>query len=425
MYTVTTTVQTVFVIHSSTTGITCRQRHSRTTQKMKALTRRETLKICAALPLTAKFAAASLLPSTETHAATAPGSDWSEAVIASTMHRTPNPADLGKWGYAISLYLYGQYLVYKRTGNKQYLDYIRGWVDSQVNEEGVIDRKITALDFMLPGNLLIVLHKETGQQKYRTAADTIRHTFDTYPRTSDGGFWHALSRQHQLWLDGMYMSMPFLVRYGQAYNDQKYACDEAVKQLLIYAKHLNDPASGLMYHAYDESGQQPWAQPLTHHSSFFWCRAIGWFGMALIEVLEVLPHNHAQRNDLIKLVRQLAGAYEKYQDAATGRWYEVVDKATTPGNWLETSSSSMYTYTLSRAIERGYIGKHYAGVMQKGYKGVLSQVSRDDQGFAHIANICGGTNVGDLQFYLDRPRNTDDFHGIGAFLIMNEQLRRA
>lgn len=389
---------------------------------MKSPSRREALKMCAVLPFAARFVPAhALLPAGEA----APSGDWSEAVIASTMHRTPNPADLGKWGYAISLYLYGQYLVYKRTGNKKYLDYIKDWVDSHVNDAGEIDRKITALDYMLPGNLLIVLYKETGQQKYRTAADTIRHTFDTYPRTADGGFWHALSRQHQLWLDGMYMSMPFLVRYGQAFNDEKYACGEAVKQLLIYAKHLNDPPSGLMYHAYDESGQQPWAQPVTHHSSFFWCRAIGWYGMALIEVLEVLPHNHAQRNDLIKLVRQLAAAYEKYQDPETGRWYEVVDKATTPGNWLETSSSSMYTYTLSRAIERGYIGKHYAGVMQKGYKGVLSQVTRDEEGFAHIANICGGTNVGDLQFYLDRPRNTDDFHGIGAFLIMNEQLRKA
>jgi unsaturated rhamnogalacturonyl hydrolase len=394
--------------------------------EMKLLTRREALTMCATLPFAAKFAgASSLLSFGDDKTPAAPAADWSEAVIASTMHRTPEPADLGGWGYAISLYLYGQYLVYKRTGNKKYLDYIQGWVDSHVNADGEIDRKITALDYMLPGNLLIVLHKETAQQKYKTAADTIRHTFDTYPRTTDGGFWHALSRQHQLWLDGMYMSMPFLVRYGQEFNDQKYACDEAVKQLLIYAKHLNDPPSGLLYHAYDESAKQPWAQPVTHHSSFFWCRAIGWYGMALIEVLEVLPRHHAQRGDLIKLVRQLAKAYERYQDPATGRWYEVVDKATTPGNWLETSSSSMYTYTLSRAMERGYIGRHYEGVMNKGYKGVLTQLSRDDQGFAHIANICGGTNVGDLQFYLDRPRNTDDFHGIGAFLIMNEQMRRA
>src|SRR6185437_670 len=289
---------------------------------MTSLTRRQALKICAALPLTAKFAAASLLPAAQAHPdSAATGFDWSEAVIASTMHRKPEPADLGKWGYAISLYLYGQYLVYKRTGNKKYLDYIQGWVDNNVSDAGVINRKIDALDYMLPGNLLIVLYKETGQQKYKIAAESIRHRLDTYPRTTDGGFWHALSRQHQLWLDGRYMSMPFLVRFGQAFNDEKYACDEAVKQLLIYAKHLNDPASGLLYHAYDESGQQPWAQPVTHHSSFFWCRAIGWYGMALIEVLEVLPHHHAQRHDLIRLVRQLAAAYEKYQDSATGRWY--------------------------------------------------------------------------------------------------------
>jgi unsaturated rhamnogalacturonyl hydrolase len=146
--------------------------------------------------------------------------------------------------------------------------------------------------------------------------------------------------------------------------------------------------------------------------------------MALVEVLEVLPHNHSQRNELIKLVKQLAAAYEKFQDPATGLWYQVVDKATTPGNWLETSSSCMYTYTLSRAVERGYIAKHYAKVAHKGYDGVLTQLSRDDEGLAHIANICEGTNVGDLAFYLARPRSTDDPHGIGAFLIMNEQLRK-
>jgi unsaturated rhamnogalacturonyl hydrolase len=145
--------------------------------------------------------------------------------------------------------------------------------------------------------------------------------------------------------------------------------------------------------------------------------------MALIEVLEVLPHDHAQRSDLIALVRQLAGAYEKYQDPATGLWYQVVDKGTLPGNWLETSSSCMYTYTLSRAVDRRYIPKRFRKVASKGYTGILTQLSRDENGDAHIANICEGTNVGDLAFYLARPKSTDDFHGIGAFLIMNEELR--
>jgi unsaturated rhamnogalacturonyl hydrolase len=146
--------------------------------------------------------------------------------------------------------------------------------------------------------------------------------------------------------------------------------------------------------------------------------------MAIIEVLEIMPHDHPRRADLIAQLRQLATAYEKFQDPATGLWYQIVDKATLPGNWLETSSSCMYTYTLSRAMERGYISKQFAATSKKGYAGVLTKLSRDTDGFAHIADICEGTNVADLAYYLARPRSTDDFHGLGAFLIMNEQLRK-
>jgi unsaturated rhamnogalacturonyl hydrolase len=108
---------------------------------------------------------------------------------------------------------------------------------------------------------MLALYRETGDPRYKVAAQTIRARLDTYPRTEGGGLWHATSRPHQLWLDGTYMSLPFLVRYGEQFGDQTYAYDEAAKQFLIYAKHLNDPKTGLFFHAYDESGQQPWAQP--------------------------------------------------------------------------------------------------------------------------------------------------------------------
>jgi unsaturated rhamnogalacturonyl hydrolase len=384
---------------------------------MTQINRREALKLGLSLSAATSLISPSALFD-------APAQDWSEGVIATTMHRMPTAKDLPNWGYAVSLFLYGQYLVYQRTHDKRHLEYIQAWVDRHISTDGVIDRKIDALDYMLPGNLLLVLYKETNQQKYENAADSIRKTFDTYPRTQDGGLWHAYSRQHQLWLDGMFMSMPFLVRYGALFNDLTYACDEAAKQLLIYARHLNDPTTGLMFHAYDESANQPWAAPPGNHSAYFWCRAIGWFGMALIEVLEIMPQTHPQRPALITQLRQLCTAYQKYQDPATGLWHQIVDKATLPGNWLETSSSSMYTYTMSRAIERGYITKQFAPTIKKGYAGVLTKLSRDPEGFAHIADICEGTNVADLEYYLNRTRSTDDFHGLGAFLIMNEQLRK-
>jgi unsaturated rhamnogalacturonyl hydrolase len=349
--------------------------------------------------------------------------DISKAIIDSTLQRNPDPKQFGGWGYAKALYLFGQYEVYLRTHDKRYLDYIQAWVDSHIDENGNLDRKIDALDYVLPANLLVVLYQETHEQKYRIAADKFRHVFDTYPRTTDGGFWHAdvPSRQWQLWLDGIYMSQPFLVRYGQMFGDEKYTEDEAVKQILVYHRHLQDPNKGLLYHAYDESGKQPWADPTTHHSSYFWCRAIGWYGMATVDILDVLPKNDPARKDLITILSSLASDLKKYQDPTTGLWYQIVDQPNTNGNWQETSSSAMFTYILDVSVKRGYISKKYKRIAEKGYRGVLSKVSTRADGSTDIADICEGTNVSDLNYYFNRRRNTDDFHGLGAFLLMNEE----
>jgi len=361
--------------------------------------------------------------------------DWSVAMVESTMKRYPTAKDLGSWGYAKSLYLYGQYLVYKRTRDPRHLKYIKDWLDYHVDDQGVVrsanaqgevrEIKFDNLDSMLPGNLLLLLYQETKDRKYKLAADRIRQRFDTYPRTKDGGFWHATgkSREWQLWGDGVFMSMPFLVRYGYIFGDSKYANDEAIHQLLTYASHLNDPRTGLMFHAYDESGQSAWADKETKHSAEIWCRAMGWFGMTLIEALELLPRDHPKRPQLIAQVAQLVKAWANYQDKNTGLWYQVVDKGDNPSNWLETSSSSMYTYVTAMAVDRGYVDKKYAGGVKRGYAGVLTKISlgRED-GQTYITDICEGTNVADLAYYFARKRNVNDFHGLGAFLIMNEKF---
>ncbi|HSE19608.1 MAG TPA: glycoside hydrolase family 88 protein [Pyrinomonadaceae bacterium] len=360
--------------------------------------------------------------------------DWSVSMVESTMKRYPTAKDLGSWGYAKSLYLYGQYLVYKRTHDPRYLKYIKDWIDMHVDDQGVVrsanaqgevrEIKFDNLDSMLPGNLLLLLYQETKDQKYKLAADRIRQRFDTYPRTKDGGFWHAASktREWQLWGDGVFMSMPFLVRYGNMFGDSKYANDEAVNQLLTYSIHLNDPRTGLMFHAYDESGRSTWADKETKHSAEIWCRAMGWFGMTLIEVLELLPRDHPRRPLLIGQVKLLVRAWARYQDEKTGLWYQVVDKGDNPANWLETSSSSMYTYVTAMAVARGYVEKKLASVAQRGYAGVLTKISLDKDGQTNITDICEGTNVADLAYYFARKRNTNDFHGLGAFLIMNEKF---
>ncbi|MFD7476875.1 glycoside hydrolase family 105 protein [Streptomyces sp. NPDC059837] len=348
--------------------------------------------------------------------------DWSVALIDSTMARY-TPSTIGGWSYPVGLYLYGQYLTYKRTHDARYLTYIKSYVDRFVSSDGSISQSFNSLDSMQAGRLLTILHHETGQDRYRKAALKIRNRLNTYPRTSDGGFWHAdtSSRAHQLWSDGVYMVNPFLVEYGKEFGDATYANDEAAKQLYVYGNHLQ-VTNGLLKHAYDESKTASWADPATGLAPEHWCRAVGWYAMAIVNVLDAIPVDHPRRPQLVGIFRRLAAGLEKTQDPATGRWFQVIDKGGRGDNWTETSCSSMFTYALSRGAQQGYLDPHYASVAQRGYQGVLARISVGSDGRTNLTDISIGTNVGDYAYYIARDRATNDFHGLGAFLIMNEQL---
>jgi len=348
--------------------------------------------------------------------------DWSVELVESTMTRHDARA-LPRWQYALGLYLYAQYLVYQRTGDPRHLQYIQAWTDRFVMDDGTIYETFDSLDYMMPGRVLNVLHRETGEDRYRIAARKIRDRLDDYPRTSDGGLWHAVSYHHQLWADGAFMVAPFLAEYGREFDDAEYADEEAAKQLVVYASHLQLP-NGLLRHAYDESRAQIWANPDTGLAPETWCRAVGWFGMATIDVLEVLPEGHPRRPELLRILADLVAGYAEFQDPESGLWFQVVDKGDMPGNWTETSCSAMYTFTVSRAVEQGWVDADYQDVADRGYAGVLGRLSRDQDGLTRLTDIVVGTNVGDYRYYVDRTRAVNDFHGLGAFLIMNEQLRR-
>jgi unsaturated rhamnogalacturonyl hydrolase len=349
--------------------------------------------------------------------------DWSVAMVESTMARY-SPSSIGGWSYPVGLYLYGQYLVYQRTHDARYLAYIKSYVDRFVDSGGNIGQGFNNLDSMQAGRLLNILHHETGQPRYQKAAKKIRDRLNSYPRTAEGGFWHSTSdsRRSQLWADGVYMVNPFLVEYGKEFGDSAYASNEATKQLAVYGSHLQ-VANGLLKHAWDESRDASWSDPKTGLAPEHWCRAIGWYSMAIVNVLDAVPADHPRRAQLLTLLRNLAAGIEKYQDPATGRWFQVVDKGSHGDNWTETSCSSMFTFALSRSVQQGYVDAHYAQVAQRGYQGVLGKISVGGDGRTNLTDISIGTNVGNYGYYIKRDRKTNDFHGLGAFLIMNEQLR--
>ena len=348
------------------------------------------------------------------------------------MQRFPDARAL-PWRYPRALFLYGQYLVYQRTNDSRYRTYIQRWADAHVDDAGnmyfdsahrqPVDLS-SELDHLLPGRLMLVLYRNTGVAKYRLAAMKLRQRFDAWPRTADGGLWHRWSLPGQLWADGTYMALPFLAEYGKSLGASGADQTAAADQLLIYGSHLQDATTGLLYHGYDETGASVWADPLSHRSPEFWCRGVGWYGVALVEVLDVLPMTHARRAPLLERLRNLAGGIVRFQDAATGRWFEVVDKGALKTNWLETSCSSMFAYVLGHAVERGYLPATYQEAASRGYQGVLEMISLDQSGRTSLKGTVIGTGVGDLAYYLGQPRADDDWHGLGAFLIMHEQFNR-
>jgi unsaturated rhamnogalacturonyl hydrolase len=277
---------------------------------------------------------------------------------------------------------------------------------------------------MLGGRLLVALARETGDTRYQKAATTIRRRLDTYPRTADGGFWHKTTYTDQLWADGTYMLNPFLAEYARQFGDAT-AADEAVKQLIVSGSHLQQASTGLARHGYDQTKTQSWADPTTGVSPEYWGRAVGWYGMALVDVLEALPADHPQRSTLVNILRNLVAGIARYQNPTTGRWYEVVDKGTNADNWTETSCSAMFTFVVSRAVERGYVDPSLGTVARKGYQGVLARVSRGSDGLTNITETVTGAAPGVYSYYVARTRATNDLHGLGAFLIMNEQLSRS
>jgi unsaturated rhamnogalacturonyl hydrolase len=349
--------------------------------------------------------------------------DWSVNIIESTMKRF-TPHTIGKWEYFVSLYLMGQYVVYKRTGEKRYMKYIQDWADRWFDDEGQFNVTINTLDNMQAGNVMLLVYNETGDQKYKDAAQVVRDRFDDYPRTSDGGFWHGPTLKYQLWADGTFMANPFLERWGHMFGESEYADEETLKQIIVYGDHLQQD-NGLLLHAYDESRKAKWADPVTGLSEEQWCRAMGWYGFAITDLLLLVPEDHPARDEVLNKLHDFLAGMKKAQDPETGRWFQVVNRPEDEENWTETSCSAMFTYTADISLKQGWLKdeeSQYQEMVKRAHAGVLEQVRKNDNGLTDVFQIVVGTTVGDVQFYYNRPRKTNDLHGLGAVLLMNEQV---
>ena len=267
--------------------------------------------------------------------------------------------------------------------------------------------------------------------RLKKAIDLLRKQIDSQPRTSDGGFWHKKRYPHQMWLDGLFMAEPFYAAYTQTYvdgEDAQKAYDDIVHQFDLIQEHNYDAETGLLYHGWDESKEQIWADEETGTSPNFWSRAMGWYGMALVDVLDYLPEDYEGRTRLITYLNQFAEAIAKVQDEETGLWYQVLDQGDREGNYLEATGSSMFTYTLAKGVNKGYLPQDYMNVAKKGFNGITQElISVEDNGVVNLNQCCAVAGLsadrdGSFEYYINEQKRSNDPKGTGAFILASLEL---
>ena len=336
-----------------------------------------------------------------------------------------------RWEYDTGLVLEGIERVALQSKNREALAYVKRTMDGLIDASGTIKGYRTGeynIDQINMGRLLFRLWAEaqsSDKERYRKAMETLRAQMRTHPRTSDGAFWHKKIYPHQMWLDGVYMAAPFLAEYAATFQEPALF-DDIAKQILLAEQHMRDASTGLLYHGWDERKKERWADARTGKSPQFWGRAMGWYAMAVVDVLDWLPLEHTQRQAILGVLERLASALARVQDRATGVWWQVLDQPQRPGNYREASASSMFVYALSKAVRSGWLPKAMFGpVASRGYQGLLYEfIERDANGHLDLKNVCkvaglGGTPYrdGSYAYYTSTEVVKNDPKGVGAFLL--------
>lgn len=368
---------------------------------------------------------------------------WSQRMLLSEMKRFPEAWMLDynkspKWSYPTAIVLEGAEQIYEQTGNKEYYNYISTFGDTMVKEDGSIisyDLSKYNIDMLNCGNVLLYLYQKEKKEKYLKALQTLRSQIDGQPRTSEGGFWHKKIYPNQMWLDGLYMGEPFYAHYTSVFSkgtEAEKAYDDIVNQFDLIQKHLLDQKTGLLYHAWDESREQQWADKKTGLSPNFWSRAMGWYGMAMVDVLDYLPKNHPGRARILSYLKSYCDAVIKVQDRQTGLWYQVLDKGGEKGNYLEATGSSMFVYTMMKSVNKKYLPKSYKKYAKKGYEGILKNlISVDKNGMVSLNQCCavaglGGNpyRSGSYEYYISEEIRSNDPKGTGPFILASLEFEK-
>ncbi len=336
------------------------------------------------------------------------------------------------WNYENTMELKAIMTLWQYTGKGQYFQFVQNVANNFLLDSGNTIKTYKADDFnldnVLGGNVFLSLYQVTENRNYFNAVQCLYQQLKLQPRTSDGGFWHKARYPQQMWLDGMYMANPFYTRYALAFHQTENFNDIARQFLLITHKTRNK-INGLLYHAWDADCKEQWSNPATGTSPNFWGRAMGWYGMALVDVLENFPTNNVYYDSLKVLLNDFVKAISAVQDVKTGTWWNILNYANQNGNYIKSSASCMFTYTIAKALRFKWIDEKYKTVINKAYEGIIHNFVIEKNDFIFLTNTVkvsglGGNPYrdGSYKYYCSEPVVTNDSKGISAFILMDIEM---
>ena len=397
--------------------------------------------------------------------AEAPYKNYSEWMTYSEMQRVPKSYLLDfstkpKWSYVMGIELEAMLDTYLKYGGQKIMDYCQEYTDTMIDAKGTI-RGYNLLDYNLDnirtGHFVTRMYQLKPEAKNLAAMQTMMKQLDKQPRTvADKVYWHKAIYAYQVWLDGIFMGLPYRALTASTLLKPKKAqkiYDDAVNQISITYNRTLDPKTGLNRHAYDENRNMFWADKETGLSQHCWGRAQGWYTMALIELLDALPEDYARRGEVIELLRKDLDAVIKWQDKKTGVWYQVMDAPGKEGNYLESTCSSMFAYVLLKAYRKGYLGEKYRKAGEKAYQGILDNFIRVNAdktisltSCCSVAGLGPGISAeveaalkkidpkakakenkrrdGSYAYYLSEPIRDNDAKGVGPFIWASLEMEQ-
>lgn len=325
--------------------------------------------------------------------------------------------DTNSFSWQAGYIMFAMEKLWQTTNDSIYFNYIKKYVDQHVDSLGNVSSFVdNALDNFLPGYAVLFMYEHTKAEKYKVAATKIHESFNTYPRNSDGLFWHADWAKNQAWVDGVFMGQIFNARYGSLIGDTENAYFEVVKQMILMYERCGKE-NGLILHGWDESKEASWADSINGLSPEVWSEGLGWYAVLIADVFDYLPKDYLGYDRLMSINKKLCEGLKNKQDS-TGMWCQVVDKNNEPGNWNETSGTGMFIYLLQKSVNKAYINAdEYQPIIDAAYQAIIKKAELNKKGYIDLIDCSSIGILNSYDAYISSPKEISPFAAFGSFII--------